>query len=175
VTFTDRITQARAHEKAVEAHIDHAGWDVCEFGQGCLSEEVRRALQPIDTPLRWMPDLVAVRGQVAYLVDGKWSNRQDTGNYDIECSSLAALHEFYISLRLPVVTVWFDFRCNFSWELLASDAPLRRGPWRGNGSGTPFWLWPQSASRPFAEIFGPDAPPYGPPPEWRMRELRGAS
>jgi hypothetical protein len=136
-----------------------------------VTPEVRDALRRIDTPIRWLPDLLAVRGDAAYLVDAKWTNRQDTGFYDIEWSSLVALDEFYRCLRLPVALVWYDLGVSFTWELLADGAPLRRGHWKGSGSGTPFVLWPKDEAHPFTDVFGIGAAVIGPPHQ-RMNVLR---
>ncbi len=154
MSFADRISQAETHEQNCQTKITDTGWTVGQYGQACLTKDVRDALRWIDTPIRWMADHIAIRGPVACLADAKWSNRQDTPNYDIECSSLASLGLQCESLGIPVVIIWYDFQCNYTWDLLPDHAPKFRGPWRGNGSGTPFWLWPKDQARPFGDVFG---------------------
>jgi hypothetical protein len=175
-TFDGRMALALAHEKRVLASIQQRPWWVaCEYGQGMLTPQVRQHLGKIDTPLRWHPDLLAIRtGQpVAYGIDAKASERQNTSNFDIQKDALSASHDWYVHMRLPLVIVWYDGRCNFTWDLLSSDAPLREGR-RISPRRTPYWLWPKTEARGFDTVFGKDAPAYGPPPDWRMREIRRA-
>lgn len=171
-TFRDRLSATLEHERGVLLAARRDGWTACPFGQGLLDETVRAALRTIDTPLRFLPDIVAVRGPAAYLIDAKTETRFDTPNFAIQTDALVAGHSWSRFAALPLVFVWADYRCNFSWDLLANDAPLRRGHWTGNGSGTPFYLWPKTAARPFDSLFGPGADVYGAPPEWYMEQLR---
>jgi hypothetical protein len=173
-SFRERMRIAREHESLVLASIRKRDWWVaCEYGQGMLTEEVRNHLRHIDTPLRWQADIVAVRTDrpAAYMVDAKASDRRDTPNYDIEQSALMVSHNWYTHMRLPLVIVWYDGGCNFTWDLLAADAPLV--PMSGVGpQRTDFFLWPKAQARPFDSVFGEDAELFGPPPEWRMRDIR---
>lgn len=185
MSFHRRMADAHTWEEAVTRGLQRIGWKACRYGQGMLTDEVRDALRRIDTPIRWHPDVIAIRGDVAYFVDAK-AGREDTPNHSIERSSLAAFHDWYMHSRIPVVIVWRDTliepngqrsrtgHCAFTWELLADEAPLRPMAYVGEGSGTPGWLWPKDMCHRFSEIFAEGAPAYGPPPEWRMRTLREA-
>ena len=177
MTFQDRLSLASTHEEKVLRSIRKREWWVaCAYGQGMLSSEVRNHLRRNNTPLRWHPDILAVRSddrRVVYGVDAKTEQRTDTAYFSIEKSALAALHGWYSNWGTPVVIVWGDGSSNFTWDLLADDQnALREGPYRGNGSGTSFWLWPKNRARPFDDIFGENAVIYGVDPHWSIEALR---
>jgi hypothetical protein len=169
------MTQAGQWEQTLLDGLKVWGWSACAYGQGMLTPDVRDALRCIDTPIRWHPDIIAVRGDVAYFVDAK-TGRKDTVNHSIEKSSLAAFHDWYVHTRLPVVICWESndgsADCVFVWDLLANGALLVDMSFNGDGSGTPAWLWPKAHCRPARTIFGPEAQTFGPPPGWRMRQVR---
>ena len=179
--FQERMGLAAPWEGALIAALRAWDWTACPYGQGMLSADVRDALRVIATPIRWHPDIIAVRGDVACFVDAK-AGTQETPNHSIEQSSLAAFNDWYLHARLPVVVCWEVIRangrrsadCAFTWDLLADGAPLRKMPYRGDGSGTSGYLWPKRRCRRFGDVFGPGAPSFGPQPDWRMDQIRRA-
>lgn len=151
MNFARRLAIGQQHETAVRTAINAHGWIAEPFGQGILTATVRDALRAWSTDLRWMPDLLCVRpstdsapiGDCIRLVDAKWSNVQDTANYDFECSSVAAHHRWIVGYGHHVWLAFYDMRCCRVADALASPA-LHRGAWRGAGSGTPFFLLPKA-------------------------------
>lgn len=151
MTFAQRLSIGQDHEARVAAAIRAQGWIAESFGQGVLSPTMRDALRVWDTALRWMPDLLCVRpcddaapaGDCVRLVDAKWSDVQDTANYDFECKSVAAHDRWIVGYGHHVWLVFYDLRCCRVADALASPR-LHKGTWHGRGSGTPFWLLPKS-------------------------------
>lgn len=156
MTFDGRMSRGRAHELHVAALIRAAGWEVCDFGQGQLSERMRAALKAVKTPLRWMPDLLCLSLRPdptdrLLLVDAK-SGRLDTPNYDLEKESHSVHHRWWVTFGIPVVYVFADDRCAYLTDLVGES--MHSGHWNGTGSGTPYWLIPKTLARPFSSVFG---------------------
>lgn len=148
-TFDDRIVMARAFEWAVQCRLEELGWTACEWGQGLLSPEMRDALRATSSLVRWTPDILAVRGDAVRWVDAKSGLRyQDTGNHDIETKSLDAAEA-----ARGIASVLFVFP---DWRVATPVLVRERGwpgPYRGNGSGTPFVLVRATDCSPFDEVF----------------------
>jgi hypothetical protein len=130
------------HEQAVAEHLAGLGWTVHAWGQGLFDDrdgELVRAALVLHRPAthwRWIPDLIAVRGDEIRLVDPK-ANQSDTEYHAIEIDAWMA-HRVMECLGLPIVYVWHDFTCNTPTGL----GPRRwfLNPQGVNGSGTPFVL-----------------------------------
>lgn len=145
-TFNQRMQLALPHEKETGTRIETCGWQVEPFGQAQCSAMLRAALSKVDTPFRWLPDLVAFRvdgGRTRLrLIDAKSSVNRDTPNYSFEKSSVdtAAICSGCFHIRTIFVT--FDFM------VVTPDAIFRHGVYRDGrntrGSGTPFWLLPKT-------------------------------
>lgn len=173
-TFDTRMTAARALEDKVERSLRKYGW---QAGRADLiSPDLRAALMPATSAhrvsaanvLRWTPDLFAVRGAAKYLVEAK-ATTSTTTNHSIEYMSLSSLERWYRHTGMMVIIVWHDGRLNLHTDLLTADPPAVLMDGRGaNGSGTPFYLWPKDRTRPWLEVFGPDAPIYGQDPSWKV-------
>lgn len=142
MTFTERMTRARNHESAVASKLRARGYVVGDFGQGQLSPDVRDALRSHPTKLRWLPDLIAISAGEVLLIDAKFG-RTDTPNYDMEKASLDAMVALQLATGVPVVIVWADMRCSYVMALEHCDGRTQ-GPHCGNGSGTPYWLFPKA-------------------------------
>lgn len=155
MSFSDRMTLARAHEQSTAQRLRAYRWEVCDFGQGQLTAPMRDALRRINTPLRWMPDLLAVRETKVALIDAKAEQNKDTPNFSLEKSSHSAHIRWWVTFGIPLVYVWDDFRCNYITDL--GEEHLHQGAWLGRGSGTPFWLIPKTIARPWDDVFGPVA------------------
>jgi ribulose bisphosphate carboxylase small subunit len=160
-TWATRITSAQEREQEVWALLEQGyGCQVSFFGQSQLPEKMRDRLRayPSKPNIRWLPDLLVERDYLRFqrvqeyiwLVDVK-SCRLDTDYWDIEQASLAAHRSMRYQLGLPIVYVWPD-GCSYVEDL--RDNLLINGPYRGNGSGTPFWLFPKKYARPLEEVFG---------------------
>jgi hypothetical protein len=63
---------------------------------------------------------------------------------------------------------------NLHTDILASDVPdhwrpaIFRDGTGTNGSGTPFYLWPKTQTRPWGDVFGVNAPVFGQDPSWKV-------
>ncbi len=163
MSFAARLSEATSHEIAVRDALRRRGWAAELFGQGQL-EPVRPHLRFINTPVRWMSDIIAVRpypeSRFLVFVDAKAGlKHQQTGNHDVEISALDSAEK------------WLDFAgqdCRYYFVF--SDGGVIKpdrvreigvpGPYRGNGSGTPFLIFPTDACTPFDDVFGPVIPDH---------------
>jgi hypothetical protein len=141
----------------IKMDLRRKGWIVESFGQGQLSAATRMALctcvdsegQP--TALRWLPDLLAVCGHVAVLIDAKSGERwRTTGNLDIEKAALAAAVRFSHALKVDVYFIFTDGSAISAREL--DRCAKWDVSWRGRGSGTPFWLFRKGDTRPCLDL-----------------------
>lgn len=157
-TFDSRMEAGKKHEWDVLQALIRRSWDAEFFGQALLSDRMRSYLKTVKTGVRWMPDIVAARNingrNIVTFVDAKAGERyKDTGNHDIETAALEAA-EKWIELSNNNCPYFFVFA---DWTL-ATPGDVRDscwdGPYVGNGSGTPFKLFPCSKTRPFDEVFG---------------------
>lgn len=164
--FAGRLAAAIAFEDKVVAALTERGWLAERFGQGQLSEEMRSMIRSVETAVRWMPDIIAARRFEALtklvFVDAKAGERwRDTGNHDIEAAALIGAE------------LWRDYSgCEtyfvFSDGGVVTPATFREfcepGRYRGNGSGTPFYVARRFICQRFDAVFGPrDAWTDGPP------------
>lgn len=146
---------AEAHEECVIDLLRQAGWVADHWGQGMLTDDLRTALRGTTSPLRWAPDVLAVRGSTTTFVDAKSEIRQDTPNFSLEKSAFSAHFSWWVGNGGHLVYVWDDFRASHIRDIskLIADGQIRTGIYAGAGSGTPFYLIPKSVARPFADVF----------------------
>ena len=105
-----------------------------------------------------MPDIIAAkniagRSQIIF-VDAKAGKRYiETGNHDVETAALEAA-EKWTDMHVDPCPYYFVF----DNKTVATPGDIREncwdGPFVGNGSGTPFKLFPCSATREFDSVFG---------------------
>ncbi|MFI0262389.1 hypothetical protein ACH4OW_25485 [Streptomyces sp. NPDC017056] len=123
-SYQQRKATGDAHEKHVARELTLRGWGVSFWEQGTLTAHVRRALRATDTSIRWMPDLIAVRGEGLALVDCK--SRMTSGTTHRHAVERAAVHA-HLQLTawtcLPVFYVFDD-----------------HGPRAARGSGAAYYL-----------------------------------
>lgn len=154
----DRLRIGLRHERHVQAELERRGWHVQPWGQGLLDDRVRQVLNERAPVVlwRWLPDLIAVRGDRVYLVDPKTDFRPDSPNFSIEISAIQA-HRAMSCLGLRIVYVFGDMTCN-SPENIRPVQWFMPDPGRtriaANGSGTPFALVRKSEQIPFDACFG---------------------
>ena len=116
------------------------GWTAEPFGQGLLTDKMRDALKQVrpPTPVRWMPDVIAVKGSRVLLLDAK-TGRDDTENVSLEDASSRAALAFVIAMGCRVIHVWPGGKALSAEE--AEQIEKRPGPpHHGTGSGTPYHL-----------------------------------
>jgi hypothetical protein len=151
--FDGRLGPHEALCSLMKMDLRRKGWIVESFGQGQLSAAMRMALQGVadragqPTPLRWLPDLLAVCGHVAVLIDAKSGERwRTTGNLDIEKAALAAAVRFSDALKIDVYFIFSDGSAISAVQL--DHCAKWDVSWRGRGSGTPFWLFQKADTWP---------------------------
>lgn len=156
-----RLHVGQAHELEVAKQLERRGWAVKPWGQGLFDDNIRQALINRKDPVvywRWIPDLIAVRGETVYLVDPKTDMRTDTPNFSIELDAFIA-HNAMRALGLHIVYVWADLTCNTPGRLVSAGLftpePGRNRVATTNGSGTSFMLVRKDAQMPFDKVFGP--------------------
>lgn len=157
-TFAARMAEAALHEQAVLNEIRCRGWIAEPFGQGQLPERVRDLLRKHSSTLvRWMPDIIAMKqfpnGMQLRFVDAKAGNKwETTGNHDVEIKALESADAFYSYAKAPVYFVFTDMGAAAPEDIW--DVGWQ-GPNYGNGSGTPYLLFPAAVCRPLDATFGP--------------------
>lgn len=146
---------AEAHEECVKDMVRQAGWVCDNWGQGMLTDDLRAALRPTKSPLRWAPDLLAVRGQTVTFIDAKSEIRQDTPNFSIERRAFASHFSWWVGNSVHFIYVWDDFRCSHIKDInaLLNAGHVHTGIYQGSGSGTPFLLVPKASTRSFDSVF----------------------
>jgi hypothetical protein len=155
--FERRLEVATAFEEKVAAALVDRGWRAERFGQGQLSEEMREIIRRVNTPTRYMPDVIAAKQASArtrlVFVDAKAGEKwRETGKHDIEAAALdgAELWESYSRCEVFFVFTNGDTITPKVFRELAEP-----GRYRGVGSGTPFLLVPRVACERFDDVFGP--------------------
>lgn len=147
------------HEDNVLTHLRMAGWDAEPFGQGQLPGKMRAHLSrytPI-TPVRWIPDIIAAKvtplGQQRLVyVDAKAGEQwRRTGLHGCEISSLETADAWQRLSRCWVYYVFTDMLVTTSERIWECG---HEGPQTGNGSGTPYLLFPATICEPFEAKFG---------------------
>jgi hypothetical protein len=151
--FYSRFGPHEALCSLIKMDLSRKGWFVEPFGQGQVSAAMRRVLQACTdweghpTALRWLPDLLAVCGHLAVLIDAKSGERwHTTGNLDIEKAALAAAVRFSHALKIDVFFIFSDGSAISAVQL---DRCVKWDvSWRGHGSSTPFWLFQKADTWP---------------------------
>lgn len=146
---------AEAHEECVLDLLRQAGWVADHWGQGMLTEDLRSALRATKSPVRYAPDLLAVRGSTVAFIDAKSEIRQDTPNFSLEKAAFQAHSQWWAGNGGHLVYVWDDFRVSHILDVTkqVADGQIRTGNFHGSGSGTPFYLIPKATTEPFESVF----------------------
>jgi hypothetical protein len=151
--FAYRIALAEHHEKWVLAklrelygsRIKHAE----PFGQALFSHQLREYLRRVrtksgaETLIRWLPDIICVGiDDRCFLVEAKSGDGwKKYGNHSVENKSLEAASKFEKEFETDVWFIFSDGRGEKA-SVLNSHPGKKPGHYSGNGSGTPFSLWP---------------------------------
>lgn len=143
MSFANRMACAHKWEQDVAATIRQYGWGCEPFGQGQLSDNARGILRHVQTPLRWIPDLIAYRDPYdVALFDCKWG-RTDTPNWSIEIAAVESDINFFEFCGLPIYYVWPDYTCSTPDSVFEVGLRRAEGWHDGAGSGTPYYLVPK--------------------------------
>ena len=151
MTFRDRLAGGYSHEQAVRNRLASIGWTCEHIGQGAQSSEMRNALRKTASPIRWGPDLLAVRGDDVRLLDAKAETRKDTSNFSIEFKAWEAAMMAPWGIR--VAFVFADFSANYA-DVLGVDPRFDVRLDHSSGSGTPYVLVLKEDQIPFDQFFG---------------------
>jgi hypothetical protein len=159
--FAQRLEAAQEFEQKVIAELTRRGWLAEPFGQGQLSAEMRDIIRRVNTPVRWMPDIICAKRLTAVtslrFVDAKAGETwRDTQKHDIEIAALEGAEKWEQMSGCPVHFVFSDGGVITPTVLRELAVP---GQFRGRGSGTPFLLVTRQACQRFDAI-------YGPPDRW---------
>jgi hypothetical protein len=145
------LEQGVAFEQRVAAALMRRGWAVAPFGLGMLPRGAARALSRRATPLRFLPDLIAWRGDDVQLVDAKSGWSGPAHRHDVNASSAFAAGQISDLANLPE---WFVFE---DGHAVQPDVILRRGTTgehKGNGTGLPYLLIGCADCSHVDEVFG---------------------
>lgn len=148
-TPTERLSQGVAWERRVGNELARRGWTACLWGQGELPPGVAKALRQTRSPLRWLPDILAVRGQEVVLVDAKSGGGKDV--HFIERASWDTARRLAASLGVEVHFAFSDMT-TANAETVGNRATYHAGSSRG--SGEPFLILAVADTFPFDQTFG---------------------
>ena len=144
--------------KQIQEALTALSWCVEPTGQGQFSATMQENLHncwlPDGRPLpfRWLPDLLATRPPHAYFIDAKSSETwRQTGNHALEQNALAAALNWTAIWEMDVWYIFTDGSGTTARQLAKPSAKWP-GPQRGNGSGTPFWLFPVGLTTPWEQL-----------------------
>jgi len=145
--FQTRIEQAKARERLLIGEMEARGWTVWQWEP--IPDDARDHLvhRRMELPLRWWPDIFAIKGDDATLIDAKGILAP---NAAIEANAAWTYEDIARSL-CPVLVFWQTptgdwIGCNAAHlgEWTEHD-PL---PGTSKGSGTPWYRIPAEWMRP---------------------------
>lgn len=172
-----RLEDGIAWEIELARHLGEWGWAVAPFGTATLPGvvslgrlrdggpppgELYKALMSYrradgkPSGLRWLPDIIAGRGDQLCLIDAK-SERRPSMNYAVELRALAVGSVIEQQLFTPVYYIWPDAGVLTPSHFTRREVTVkvsRPESFHDRGSGTPFALIPKRFATPAAEIFG---------------------
>lgn len=145
MTFEARKYVGDMLERRVACELDERRWSISPFGQGQLSPPVQRGLARTTCALRFLPDIVGVRGGDVVTIDAKSRMPgKETNRYYLRKEAVRAGHQFSALMDLPLFYVFDDLRVLTPFEVIAADRWTRR----------PYYTIDSSAGRRFNDVFG---------------------
>lgn len=137
-------------ESEVKGKLGDLGWTLTRFGRLTFTDEFNTALDrlPIGTPLRFMPDYMAIRDGVVLAVEvkGVTGGRASSPNYAMPEPCLLNLYRFTVALGIDGIVVWHDGRVSWADDLARAARGLKaRGP--VDGKRTAYFLFPKDTTR----------------------------
>lgn len=148
-TFAERMYVAVEWEASARRHLSLMGWAAEPFGQGQMSTILRDAIANKPTALRYMPDIVAVRGDDIRFIDAKAQLRTDTSNWSIEHAAWRADVLYWASIH----PVYYAFPDLTAINAMAITNPVVHAGQGTNGSGTDFILVPKADTQHLSLLF----------------------
>lgn len=147
--WMDRKTVGDAHEQRVREELERRSWNVAPYGQGVLPDPIRRALGRTESQMRWDPDLIAVQGSTAVLVEVKNTmHGEDAHTYHLSRKSLRAGLRIWVERDLPFYYVFANLGVATPAEVMQF---CRLTTVSEAGS---YLAFPAGLPRPFDDVFG---------------------
>lgn len=136
-------------ERRIREELERRGWTAAPYGQGILPDPIRRTLGSTNSNMRWDPDIIAVHGSTACLIDGKSSMRgEDARVFHLSRKALAAGLRIWIERDLPVYYVFANLGVATPAEVMQFCGLSTVGAAGG------YVTFAAGAPRPFDEVFG---------------------
>jgi hypothetical protein len=159
-SYRDRFDPGRGWEVELAGGLVARGWDVCEFGQGQLSDDAHAALRNFkDTfgrpsGIRWLPDLLAWRGDQVYMIDAKseLAKNEAGPNVSIELDAFDVGVALETVLCTPMLYVWRHGAANP--RTISNRWTKRHDGNNTAGAGTAFLLMDKKFLTPLSSVFG---------------------
>ena len=160
MTFQHRFDPARKWEVELAEGLRARGWNVSEFGQGQLSDEAHLALRDFrDTygrpsMIRWLPDLLAWRGDSVYMIDAKSETAKNANgqNVSIELDAFSVGVAIEKVMNTPMLYVW---KVGAATPRTIDNRWHQRRDGSGTaGAGTAFLLMSKQYLMPLSDVFG---------------------
>lgn len=170
----DRLEDGVAWEIKLAQKLERWGWATAPFGTatlpgvvslgrlreggpppGTLYQALQSYRDPLGFPsgLRWMPDIIAGRGDRLCLIDAK-TERRPSPNYAVEYMALQVGRTIVDYLKTPVFYVWEDGGVLAPAAFVDNDEMRVLPGAESMGSRTPFALLPKRYAVLAHEIFG---------------------
>lgn len=150
-TWSERKTAGDRHEDRVHDELTVRDWVVDLLGQGAMSPAVTAVLGRSKSPLRYLPEFLAVRRGEMCLIDCKGRISPHTGRHSLSRDAVRAHLRMRDLFEIPVFYVFETMGVMTPFDVMRL-ADCRVGS-RGGGGGA-YFLVPSAEARPFDAFFG---------------------
>jgi Holliday junction resolvase len=151
-SWQERKAVGDVHEQRVAAALQGCGWEVVAWGQATLPMPMRKAISNSQSPWRYFPDLIAVRGADLITIDAKDNMAgPNSPRYAIKKDCVQFGLEFFAVFKIPLFYVFGNLGVLTPAEILAY-LPNRSRP---NGA---YFLIHAERTHPFDQAFGAPTP-----------------
>lgn len=158
--FANRLAQAHTREQQFATVLEERGWTVWNWEPIPKSARDTLINLGVKHPLRWWPDLFAIKGTSAALFDVKGVLAP---NATIEADAAWTYQQ--ISHISHVLLFWINQQGEWVGCTIPTLTEYTKGnplPGTGNGSGTPWYLIPATALSPIDDLIQSKEAPKGP-------------
>jgi hypothetical protein len=157
-TYRERKAVGVAHEKRVADELTRRGWTVAPCGIDKYPPDITHAFTATNSPRRWEPDLIAVRGLEIIYIDAKGS--MDSGCKDrrfVSSDCVMAQIGLHALGYLPIYYVFANLEVSNPYEMYDRGKFEEHSP---VGSGGAYYSISVAHCRSFDGLFGkPQARP----------------
>lgn len=169
IQFAERKAAGDIHEARVRKELETRGWTVDLYGQGILSDPVKRALGLTESVRRWDPEFLVACGSTIRYVDAKGSLRGVRGDQNFVSRKAIAAHlKLMADSDIPVYYVFEDL------GVLTPAEMMQLADYERIGNAPGYLTVPRVKSHPFDEVFGAvHTPTWGATPA--LFEIRRAA